>query len=111
MAVRSERYAVPPLIAVLAGLLAGAVAGLINRFFVAVLPVPSFIVTLAASIFYSGLLLTLLNGQSTLIISSSLILNIAGGFLPTYLGIALPLIAVVLYAFSLIMSYVSRKRS
>ncbi|HYX51578.1 MAG TPA: inner-membrane translocator, partial [Ktedonobacteraceae bacterium] len=68
-------------------------------------------VTLAASIFYSGLLLTLLNGQSTLIISSSLILNIAGGFLPLYLGIGLPLIAVVLYAFGLIMSYFRRRRA
>ena len=98
-------YKLPALIAILAGLLAGALAGLINGFFVAILRVPSFIVTLAASIFYSGLLLTLLNGQSTLIISSSLILNIAGGFLPTYLGIAL------LYAFSLIVSYVRRKRA
>ena len=104
-------YKLPALVAILAGLLAGAVAGLINGFFVAVLRVPSFIVTLAASIFYSGLLLTLLNGQSTLIISSNLILNIAGGFLPTSLGIGLPLIAVVLYAFSLIISYVRRKRA
>src|SRR6266536_4806498 len=91
MAVLSERHAVPALVAILAGLLVGAVVGLINGFFVAIVRVPSFIVTLAASIFYSGLLLTLLNGQSTLIISSSLILNIAGGFLPTYLGIAFPL--------------------
>ena len=111
MAVLSELKHVSPLLAILAGLLAGAVVGFINGFFVAVVRVPSFIVTLAASLFYSGLLLTLLNGQSTLIISSSLILNIAGGFLPTYLGIALPLIAVVLYAFSLIMSYVRRKRA
>src|SRR6266851_7510132 len=79
----------PPVIAILPGLLAGAVAGLINGFFVAVLRVPSFIVTLAASIFYSGLLLTLLNGQSTLIISNLNILAIAGSplsFLPDYLG-------------------------
>src|SRR6266704_5119869 len=111
MAVLSERNGVPAVVAILAGLLVGAIVGFINGFFVAIVRVPSFIVTLAASIFYSGLLLTLLNGQSTLIISSSLILNIAGGFLPTYLGIALPLIAVVLYAFSLIMSYVRRKRA
>jgi D-xylose transport system permease protein len=107
----SRSFKLPAIIAILAGLLAGALAGLINGLFVAVLRVPSFIVTLAASIFYSGLLLFLLAGQSTLIISSSLILNIAGGFLPTYLGIALPLIAVLVYAFSLIMSYVRRKRA
>jgi D-xylose transport system permease protein len=114
MAVLSERHAVPALLAILVGLLAGAVVGLINGFFVAVVRVPSFIVTLAASIFYSGLLLSLLAGQSTLIISSPFIVAIAGSsqsFLPDYLGVGLPAIAVLLYAASLIVSYVRRKRS
>ncbi|NJR40795.1 MAG: hypothetical protein HC781_20615 [Leptolyngbyaceae cyanobacterium CSU_1_4] len=43
--------------AILAAIGAGAVIGLINGFFVAVLRVPSFIVTLAGSIGYAGLLL------------------------------------------------------
>src|SRR6266700_3872588 len=114
MAVLSERHGVPALVAILAGLLVGAVVGLINGFFVAIVRVPSFIVTLAASIFYSGLLLNLLAGQSTLIISNSFIVGIAGSaesFLPNYLGIGLPLIAVVLYAISLITGYVRRKRA
>jgi D-xylose transport system permease protein len=111
MAVLSERTGTPAWVAILGGLLAGVVAGLINGFFVAVLRVPSFIVTLAASIFYSGLLLRLLAGQSTLIISNNFILAIAGNFLSDYLGIGLSLIAVVLYAFSLIVSYVRRKRA
>jgi D-xylose transport system permease protein len=114
MAVLSERHAVPALVAILVGLLAGTIVGLINGFFVAVLRVPSFIVTLAASIFYSGLLLTLLAGQSTLIISNSFINAIAGSpqsFLPDYLGVGLPLIAVLLYAVSLIVSYLRRRRA
>ena len=114
MAVLAERNGVPGLVAILAGLLAGVVVGLINGFFVAVLRVPSFIVTLAASIFYSGLLLHLLGTQSTLIISNSLILAIAGtpqSFLPNSLGVGLPLIAVLLYAISLIVSYVRRRRA
>ncbi|HEY6286468.1 MAG TPA: inner-membrane translocator [Ktedonobacteraceae bacterium] len=114
MAVLSERYAVPALVAILAGLLTGAIVGLINGFLVAIVRVPSFIVTLAASIFYSGLLLHLLGGQSTLIISNSFIDAIAGSsqsFLPDYLGVGLPLIAVLLYAISLIVSYVRRKRA
>src|SRR6266487_442448 len=114
MAVLAERNGVPGLVAILAGLLAGVVVGLINGFFVAVLRVPSFIVTLAASIFYSGLLLHLLGTQSTLIISNSLILAIAGtpqSFLPNSLGVGLPLIAVLLYAVSLIVSYVRRRRA
>jgi len=114
MAVLSERNGVPGLVAILAGVLAGTVVGLINGLFVAVLRVPSFIVTLAASIFYSGLLLHLLGTQSTLIISNNLILQIAGtpqSFLPDYLGIGLPTLAVLLYAISLIVSYVRRRRA
>src|SRR2546422_5469885 len=105
MAILSERYGMNALVAILAALLTGAIVGLINGFFVAIVRVPSFIVTLAASIFYSGLLLNLLAGQSTLIISNSFIVGIAGSagsFLPNYLGIGLPLIAVLLYAISLI---------
>src|SRR5215471_6937259 len=114
MAVLSERVGTNALIAILVGLLAGAIVGCINGFFVAVLRVPSFIVTLAASIFYSGLLLALLAGQSTLIISNSFIVAIAGSpesFLPNSLGVGLPAIAVLLYAAGLIVSYVRRKRS
>ena len=47
-----------PWLAMLTALVAGALIGLINGFFVAVLNVPSFIVTLAGSIGYAGLLLT-----------------------------------------------------
>src|SRR2546428_3723304 len=114
MAILSERYGMNALVAILAALLTGAIVGLINGFFVAIVRVPSFIVTLAASIFYSGLLLNLLAGQSTLIISNSFIVAIAGSsqsFLPDYLGVGLPLLAVFLYAISLIVSYVRRKRA
>jgi len=114
MAVLSERNGVLALVAILAALLTGAIVGFINGFFVAVMRVPSFIVTLAASIFYSGLLLNLLAGQSTLIINSPFIVAIAGSaesFLPNYLGIGLPLIAILLYAISLISGYVRRKRA
>jgi D-xylose transport system permease protein len=114
MAVLSERVGTNALIAILAGLLAGAIVGCINGFFVAVLRVPSFIVTLAASIFYSGLLLALLAGQSTLIISNSFIVAIAGSpesFLPNSLGVGLPLIAVLLYDVSLVINYSRRRRA
>jgi D-xylose transport system permease protein len=110
MAVLTERYGVSALVAIPAAILTGAVVGLINGFFIAVLRVPSFIVTLAASIFYSGLLLNLLAGQSTLIINNSFIVSIVG-FLPTYLSIGLPFIAVLLYAISLIFGYTRRKRA
>jgi len=114
MAVLSERAGAPAWVAILVALLAGAVIGLINGFFVAVLRVPSFIVTLAASIGYAGLLLNLLAGQSTLIINNNFIVAIAGSarsFLPDYLGIGLPALAVLLYVAGLIVGYVRRKRA
>jgi len=114
MGVLSERAGAPAWVAILAALLAGAVIGFINGYFVAVLRVPSFIVTLAGSIGYAGLLLNLLAGQSTLIINNSFIVAIAGSpqsFLPDYLGIALPAIAILLYAAGLIYTYLRRKRA
>jgi D-xylose transport system permease protein len=114
MAVLSERMGVPAGIAILAALVVGAIIGLVNGVLVAVLRVPSFIVTLAGSIGYAGLLLNLLAGQSTLIINNRFIIAIAGSprsFLPDSLGIGLPLLAVILYAAGLIFSYMRRKRS
>src|SRR5258708_35006489 len=114
MAVLSERAGAPAWMAILAALLAGAVIGLINGYFVAVLRVPSFIVTLAGSIGYAGLLLNLLAGQSTLIINNSFIVAIAGSpesFLPNILGVGLPAIAILLYAAGLIYTYLRRKRA
>ncbi len=113
MAVLSERHGAPAWAAIGAALLAGVIIGLINGFFVAVLRVPSFIVTLAGSIGYSGLLLNLLGGQATLIINNSFINAIAGSaqsFLPDSLGIGLPALAVILYVAGVLYSYFKRKR-
>ena len=114
MAICSERLGLPAGVAILAALVAGAIIGLINGVLVAVLRVPAFIVTLAGSIGYAGLLLNLLNGQSTLIINNSFIVAIAGSaksFLPDYLGIGLPVLAVILYSAGLIVNYMRRRRA
>ena len=114
MAVLSERAGVPGVVAILAALLVGALVGFINGFFIAYLRVPSFIVTLAASIFYSGLLLNLLAGQSTLIIRDPVIIGIAGtpvSFLPDILGIGLPVLGVLLYALSVSLNFMRRRKA
>lgn len=114
MAICSERLGLSAGVAILIALIAGAVIGLINGLLVAILRVPAFIVTLAGSIGYAGLLLNLLAGQSTLIINNSFIVAIAGSsksFLPDYLGIGLPVLAVVLYSAGLIINYVRRRRA
>jgi D-xylose transport system permease protein len=114
MGVLMNYHGIPAWEAILLGILAGALAGAINGFFIAVLRIPSFIVTLAASIFYAGLLLNLLNGQATLIIQNQFVLSIAGSstsFLPDYLGVGLPTLILVLYAGGLIVDHIARKRA
>lgn len=113
MAVCSERLHLSAAAAILLALLSGAIIGAINGFFVAIVRIPAFIVTLATSIFYSGLLLTLLNGQATLPVNNPFIVSIAGSaesFLPDYYGVGLPLLAVLLYAIALFVGRIRRKR-
>jgi D-xylose transport system permease protein len=114
MGVLSERMGVPAPTAIAAGILAGALAGAINGFFVAVLRIPSFIVTLAAYIFYQGAVLALLAPQDTLIIHNPTIVNIAGSstsFLPDWLGVGLPIVLLIVYAASLFYDQAIRKRN
>jgi D-xylose transport system permease protein len=114
MAVLSERMGVPAGWAILAALLTGALIGFVNGIFVAVLRVPSFIVTLAASIGYSGLLLALLEPQSTLPINNAFIDAIAGtptSYLTNFWGITLPTVALLLYIAGLVYNYRTRRRA
>lgn len=111
MGVLSQRLGYSASAAILIAVLSGAVIGAINGFFVAYLRVPSFIVTLAASIGYSGLLLYLLQGQATLIIRDSFILSIAENYLPDPQGPGLPLLVAVLYVASLIYTHIRRRQT
>src|SRR6185312_14317626 len=113
MGILSERMGYPAWEAIPVGILAGALAGLINGIFVAILRIPTFIVTLASSIGYAGLLLHLLAGQATLIVHDPTIVAIAGSpdsFLPDIYGVGLPTLVLILYATSLVYHQILRKR-
>lgn len=100
MAILAERSHLPGWEAVTIGILTGMLVGFINGIFIAVLRVPSFIVTLAASIGYEGLLLFLLYPQATLIIRDPLIVLFAGtpqSYLPSIYGIGIPTIIMLIY--------------
>lgn len=111
MGVLSARAGWPPIASILAALVAGAVIGALNGFFVSVMRMPSFIVTLAGLIAYQGLLERILEPQTTLPIRDSTINAISIYYLPDYLGIGLPILGVVLYALSLISGRRSRLRA
>lgn len=97
MAVLSVYQNWNPWLAILAGLLTGALIGLINGFFIAVLRVPSFIVTLAGSIGYGGLLLLVLGRQTTLVVRDPTIRSLAPTYLDPVVGWGIPLVLVALY--------------
>lgn len=97
-AVLSVRLQFPAWEAILVGILVGVVIGLINGVLIAVLRMPSFIVTLAGFIFYQGLLQNLLQPRASVQIFDPVIGGIETYNLPIYLSIVLPAIALAIYA-------------
>ncbi len=96
--------------ALLIGLVVGAAIGLGNGFFVAILRVPSFIVTLAGLLVYQGVVIHILYPQTSVNVSDPNINNLATNYLPDFLGIGLPLIAVILYAVGTLYARIQRQR-
>ncbi|MBV9713156.1 MAG: inner-membrane translocator [Ktedonobacteraceae bacterium] len=114
MGILSERAHLPAGIAIIAAILSGSVIGLLNGVIIAIIRVPSFIVTLAASIAYEGLLLYLLAGQSTLILNDPFINAISGSatsYLPDLYGVGLPTLVLLLYVGSLIITHIRRRQT
>jgi D-xylose transport system permease protein len=114
MGVLSERAHLPASIAIIAAILSGSLIGFVNGIIIAIIRVPSFIVTLAASIAYEGLLLYLLAGQSTLILNDPFINAISGSatsYLPDLYGIGLPTLVLLVYVGSLILTHIKRQQA
>jgi D-xylose transport system permease protein len=111
MGVLSARHGLPAYEAIAGALLAGLIVGAINGFLIAVVRMPSFIVTLGAFIGYQGLLSQILQPQTTLPIRDDAINNIAIYSVPDYLGVGLPIAAVALYAISLFIGRALRLRA
>lgn len=88
--------------ALLAGIGAGIVIGVINGVLVAVLRVPSFIVTLAAYIFYSGALLHILFPQTTVRLQDPGITGIMTSYFTWPFDLLIPLPIIALYIWSLV---------
>jgi len=109
-AVLSVQHGWSALLAILAALAAGAIIGLINGIFVAILRVPSFIVTLAGLLAYQGVVIHILFPQTSLIITDLALANIAVNYLPSALGVALPVAAVALYTVGVIVTRIQRVR-
>jgi len=108
--VLSVQHGWPAYAAILVGLAAGAIIGLINGIFVAIVRVPSFIVTLAGLLAYQGVVIHILFPQTSLNLVDPYLANIATSYLPLTLGIGLPVLAVVLYGVWLSVDRIRRQR-
>ncbi|WP_243398524.1 ABC transporter permease [Deinococcus koreensis] len=93
----------PPLVAILAALAVGAVAGLVNGLLITRVQLAPFIVTLGTMTFYRGLALSYTNGQPILSLPDSYKQSLGG----TVLGLPIPLLAALalVAAFSLILKF------
>jgi D-xylose transport system permease protein len=97
--------------AIFAGIGVGAVIGLINGFCIAVLRMPSFVVTVAGLIFYQGALQQILQPQTTLQIIDPTINGIEFYKVPSPLDIVLPAIVLIIYAGFTIWGRTHRQRA
>ncbi len=111
MGVLSAKQGLPAYEAIGAALLAGLLIGAINGFLVAVVRIPSFIVTLAAFIGYQGLLSKVMEPQTSLQIIDDAIIGVARNYLPATIGLGVPIAAVVIYALSLLIERTIRLRA
>jgi D-xylose transport system permease protein len=101
----------PGLVAIAAGLAAGAVIGALQGSFVALIGVPSFVVTLAGLLAWQGVILKVLGTQGVIGIQDQLINDIELYLLPKNVGWVVAGIFAAGLALSAGGSYVSRKRN
>jgi D-xylose transport system permease protein len=97
MAVLSAKSGQPAVVAVGAGIIAGALIGLFQGFWFAKLRVPSFVVTLAGLLGWQGALLYVLGSTGTVNLTDPMIVGIANTRLSVGVGWVLVLIFVGIY--------------
>lgn len=86
-----------PWLAILIAIAVGAAIGTFQGVWVTYVGVPAFIVTLAGSFAYQGVLLMMLGNQGTVPITSPTILNITSTYLPKTLGWIILIVVAILY--------------
>lgn len=97
--------------AIIAAVVVGAVIGLVNGFFVAVMRVPSFIVTLAALIGYTGLLIHVLLPNASIRLIDPFLTGIAANYLIFPWDVLLPVPLIALYVLLQLWNRIQRQRA
>jgi D-xylose transport system permease protein len=110
LVVLSANYAASAFVAIIVAIVVGVVIGLINGFFISVLRVPSFIVTLAALIGYTGVLIHLLPNASIRLIDPFLT-GIATNYLTFPWDVLLPIPLIAAYVVLQLWTRIRRQRA
>jgi D-xylose transport system permease protein len=98
MAVLNVKHGVPGWLAVLSALVAGAIVGLIQGFWVTRFRIPAFVVTLAGLLAWQGALLFVLGSTGTVTVSDGFIQGLANTFFIPLDAWLLAVILIVAYA-------------
>ena len=110
MAVISVKIGMPGWLAIIAGILSGALIGLIHGWWTAKLHVPSFVVTLAGFLGWQGALLYVLGSTGTVNLSDPLIIGISNSRLPVIAGWIIGILFIAGYAISQVRERARRVR-
>jgi D-xylose transport system permease protein len=89
-----------PWLCILGSIVAGMVIGGFQGLWVTIIGVPAFIVTLAGSLGYQGLLLAMIGQSGTVTITNNTLLNIASAYLTRWEGWVFAFVAVVAFAYN-----------
>ena len=96
--------------AIAIAVLVTALIGLFQGSFVAIIGVPSFVVTLAGLLFWQGVILYAIGDQGVIVIDDSLINNVANYFFSDTAGYIIAAIATGLFLLATLAGVISRRR-
>ena len=111
MAVLNVRHGWTAVVAIAAALALGALIGAVNGFFLAVVGIPSFVVTLAALLGFQGLMLKVLGTTGTQNVNDPTIRGLATTVLPNTVGWLIAAAVTAGFALTLVLGRVRRTRA
>ena len=109
MAVLNVKNGQPAVVAIGAGVLVGALIGLLQGFWFTRFNVPSFVVTLAGLLAWQGALLYVLGDTGTVNLNDRIIVGLANTFFPAWVGWAIALLSTAVYALTVFSEHRRRR--
>jgi D-xylose transport system permease protein len=98
------------IVAIVVAVMVTALIGLFHGSFVAIIGVPSFVVTLAGLLFWQGVILYSIGEQGVIVIDDSLVNNVSNYFFSDTGGYVIAAIAITLFVLSTASGVVGRRR-